>query len=186
MFRFTVKQTKIFERICICVSQANNLYLITKWFYHGQATEVCEVLRRWVELMLWPTVSRPIGPGIGHPFGAHDQISLFPLFCWKITLSVVLGRPPDERTGLQFIVQSVSGQSRGGLITIHYCLIWDYWVPFPSPFTTRRDWGGSILIRLHTGKGRWGPYIFIYYQLIDGPFYKSLRSVFVTESNPWP
>jgi hypothetical protein len=57
----------------------------------------------------------------------------------------------DERTGLQFVVQSVSGQSRGGLITIHYCLIWDYWVPFPSPLATRSDYGGSILTRLYTG-----------------------------------
>jgi hypothetical protein len=39
---------------------------------------------------------------------------------------------------LQFVVQSVSGQSRGGLITIPYCLVWDYWVPFPSPLATRR------------------------------------------------
>jgi hypothetical protein len=28
----------------------------------------------------------------------------------------------DERTGLHFVVQSVSGQSRGGLVTIHHCL----------------------------------------------------------------
>jgi hypothetical protein len=57
----------------------------------------------------------------------------------------------DERTGLQFVVQSVSGQSRRGLISIHYCLVWDHWVPFTSPLTTRRDHGGSILTRLHTG-----------------------------------
>jgi hypothetical protein len=48
-------------------------------------------------------------------------------------------------------MQSVNGQSSGGLITIHYWLIWDYWVPFPSPLTTRSDYGGSILTRLHTG-----------------------------------
>jgi hypothetical protein len=35
-------------------------------------------------------------------------------------------------------------------ITILYCLIWDC-VPFLSPLTTRRDYGGSILARLHTG-----------------------------------
>jgi hypothetical protein len=29
----------------------------------------------------------------------------------------------NERTGLQFVAQSVSGQSRGELISIHYCLI---------------------------------------------------------------
>jgi hypothetical protein len=36
-------------------------------------------------------------------------------------------------------------------ITILYCLIWDC-VPFLSPITTRRDYGGGILTRLHTGK----------------------------------
>jgi hypothetical protein len=36
-------------------------------------------------------------------------------------------------------------------ITILYRLIWDC-VPFLSPLTTRRDYGGSILTRLHTGK----------------------------------
>jgi hypothetical protein len=51
-------------------------------------------------------------------------------------------------------MQSVGGKSREGLITIHYCLIWEYWVPFPSPLTTRRDYGGSILTLLHTG---WPP-----------------------------
>jgi hypothetical protein len=44
-------------------------------------------------------------------------------------------------------MQSVSGQSRGGLVTKHYCLFWDYWVPL----TTRRYYGGSILTSLHTG-----------------------------------
>jgi hypothetical protein len=58
----------------------------------------------------------------------------------------------DERTGLYFVAQSVSGQSRGGLITIHYCLIWVCWVPFPSPLTTRRDYGGSILPSLTRGR----------------------------------
>jgi hypothetical protein len=33
------------------------------------------------------------------------------------------GALSDERTGLYFVVQSVSGQSRGGLVTIHDCLI---------------------------------------------------------------
>jgi hypothetical protein len=31
--------------------------------------------------------------GVGHPFGAHDQISLFPFFCRKIAWLFVLGRP---------------------------------------------------------------------------------------------
>jgi hypothetical protein len=47
----------------------------------------------WVELILWPTINRPIRLGVGHPFGAHDQIFLFPFFCRKIALLFVLGRP---------------------------------------------------------------------------------------------
>jgi hypothetical protein len=35
-------------------------------------------------------------------------------------------------------------------ITVLYRLIWDC-VPFLSPLTMRRDYGGSILTRLHTG-----------------------------------
>jgi hypothetical protein len=45
--------------------------------------------------------------------------------------------------------ESVSGQSRGGLITIQYCLIWDYCGPFPLP---RRDYDGSILHSLTRGR----------------------------------
>jgi hypothetical protein len=37
-----------------------------------------------------------------------------------------------------------------GPITTHYRLIWDC-VPSLSPLTTRRDYGGGILTRLHTG-----------------------------------
>jgi hypothetical protein len=32
-----------------------------------------------------------------------------------------------------------------------HCLIREYWVPFQSPLTTRRDYGASILTRPHTG-----------------------------------
>jgi hypothetical protein len=41
--------------------------------------------------MLWLTVSRP-RHGVGHPFGAHDQILLFPFFCRTIALLFTLGR----------------------------------------------------------------------------------------------
>jgi hypothetical protein len=45
-------------------------------------------------------------------------------------------------------------------ITIHYRLIWDC-VPFLSPLTTRRDYGGGILTRLDTG------YTFVSFSLFD-------------------
>jgi hypothetical protein len=41
---------------------------------------------------------------------------------------------------------------------LRYCLIRDYWVPFPSPLKTRRDYGGSILTHLHTGRTFWTLY----------------------------
>jgi hypothetical protein len=44
-------------------------------------------------MMMWPTVNRPIRLGLGHHFGAHDQIFLFPFFCRTIALLFVLGRP---------------------------------------------------------------------------------------------
>jgi hypothetical protein len=34
----------------------------------------------WVEFILWPMVSRPVRPGIGLPFWAHDQNLSFPFF----------------------------------------------------------------------------------------------------------
>jgi hypothetical protein len=48
--------------------------------------------------------------------------TLGPMTRFYLLSSSSWGALSDERTGLQFVVQSVSGQSRGGLITIHYCL----------------------------------------------------------------
>jgi hypothetical protein len=53
----------------------------------------------WLELMLWPTVSRPIRLGVGHPFGTHDQIFLFPLFWRTVALLFDLGRPLWQEDG---------------------------------------------------------------------------------------
>jgi hypothetical protein len=47
-------------------------------------------------------------------------------------------------------VPTLNGQVIKWPITIHCRLIRDC-VPFLSPLTTRRDYGGSILTRLHTG-----------------------------------
>jgi hypothetical protein len=57
------------------------------------------------------------------PCGPWPDYS-FSFLCQTIVLLFVLGRP-----------------------------LWreDYWVPFPSPLTTRRDYGGSTLTRLYTG-----------------------------------
>jgi hypothetical protein len=47
----------------------------------------------------WRSVSQSVCLGVGHPFGAHDQISLFPFFCRKIALLFFLGRPLWRQDG---------------------------------------------------------------------------------------
>jgi hypothetical protein len=46
-----------------------------------------------LRLTVSPSVNQSVCLGVGHPFGAHDQIFLFPFFCRKIALPFVLGRP---------------------------------------------------------------------------------------------
>jgi hypothetical protein len=82
--------------------------------------------------------------------GPMTRFYFFLSFAGQLLCSSSWGALSDERTGPQSALRSVSSQSRGAVTTILYCLILDYWVPFPSPLTTRRDYGGSILIRLHT------------------------------------
>jgi hypothetical protein len=53
----------------------------------------------WVELMLWPTTSRPIRLGVGHSFGAHDQIFRFHFFCQTTVLLFGLGSPLWRQEG---------------------------------------------------------------------------------------
>jgi hypothetical protein len=103
-----------------------------------------------VEVILLLAISHSVGQYVlvsGTPLGHMTRFFFFFCFAWQLLCSSSWGTLSDKRTGLSFVVQSVSGQSRRGLITIHY--IWDYWLPFPSPLTTRRDYGGSILTRLH-------------------------------------
>jgi hypothetical protein len=45
--------------------------------------------------------------------------------CLKSTVMFLLGALSDERTGLQFAVQSLDGLSRTEPVTIFYCLVWD-------------------------------------------------------------
>jgi hypothetical protein len=110
-------------------------YSYPLWREDGSA--VCSAICRWSEPR--KTHNQTLLPLLGSlPVASYDSQGLRGKYS---TLS-------DERTGLQCVVQSVGGESRGGLVTIHY---WLYWVPFPSPLTTRRDYGGSILTRLQTG-----------------------------------
>jgi hypothetical protein len=45
--------------------------------------------------------------------------------CLKFAVLFLRGALSDERTGLQFAVQSLNGPSRAEPITILYCVIWD-------------------------------------------------------------
>jgi hypothetical protein len=45
--------------------------------------------------------------------------------CLKLAVLLLWGALSDERTGLQFAMQSLNGPSRAEPITILYCLIWD-------------------------------------------------------------
>jgi hypothetical protein len=71
-----------------------NILLSTQFIYWRRISSI-----DWVELMLWVTVSRPVCLGVGHPFGAHDQIVLFPFFCRKIALLFALRRPLWRQDG---------------------------------------------------------------------------------------
>jgi hypothetical protein len=90
---------------------------------------------------------------------------------WKYSNPPPHGEEWDLSTisniGIQFVshrnhitspLQSQPGH--WGPITIHYRLTWDC-APSSSPLTTRRDYGDSILTRLHTGKSE----IFLIYQI---------------------
>jgi hypothetical protein len=63
------------------------------------------ILRLRLRLILRPTVSQPIYLGVGHPFGAHDQISIFLHLTITFFLLPVLS---DERTYLYFAVVRVA------------------------------------------------------------------------------
>jgi hypothetical protein len=74
--------------VCMC----NLLVILLSNMTPRYFTQMSWVELSWVELISWPTVSRAIRLGVGHPFGSHDQIFLFAYFCRTIALLFVLGR----------------------------------------------------------------------------------------------
>jgi hypothetical protein len=99
----------------------------------------------------WRSVSQSVCLGVGHPFGAYDKILLIPFFCRKIALLFVLGRPLWREDG-SVICSAIYHWSElrrphDHTLLTHLRLLGS----FPSALTTRRDYGGSILKRLHTG-----------------------------------
>jgi hypothetical protein len=82
-----------------------------------------------VPVILLPTVSRRVRLGVGPRrsySGTCDQILLLVGRMLSENCSLFLwGAFSDERTGLQFAVQSLSGPGRAEPVTILCCLIWD-------------------------------------------------------------
>jgi hypothetical protein len=65
-----------------------------------------------------------------------------------------------------------------------------HWVPFSSPLTTRRDYGGSILTRFHTGRMSGAPAAMLHADWLDGMSledWHSEQNCFVGGYRPpWP
>jgi hypothetical protein len=114
-----------------------------------------------VEVNLWPTVSRPVRLGIGPPFGTLDQIYLDLLFSAENYLIIL----PKASSLTRKRVCSLQCNHSLVPITILYRLIWDC-VPFLSPLTMRRDYGGLHIIGVCI-------YVYIYIP-------------YILESNPHP
>jgi hypothetical protein len=102
--------------------------------------------------MLWPTVSWPIRLAVGHPFGTNDQIFLFPFYCRIIALLFVLEsllwREDGSAICSPICQWPESQRTHNHILLFHLRLLSSLF----SPLTTRRDYGGSILTRLHTGR----------------------------------
>jgi hypothetical protein len=71
----------------------NNLYALLFSPIRATCSTHLILLEVEVEVTLRLTVSQSACLGVGHPFGAHDQILLFPFSCRKIALLFVLGHP---------------------------------------------------------------------------------------------
>jgi hypothetical protein len=84
----------------------------------------------------------------GSPLGPMTRFCPYPFFSDNCFVVLPVGRPLWREDGS--VTYSADWSGHWGPITIHYRLFWDC-VPSLSPLTTRRDCGGGILTRLHTG-----------------------------------
>jgi hypothetical protein len=79
-----------------------------------------------VEVTLRLTVSRSVCLGVEPTLGLDTRYYFLSEGSrLKVAVFFLWGALSDERTGLQFAVQSLKGSSRAEPLTILYCLIWD-------------------------------------------------------------
>jgi hypothetical protein len=72
------------------------------------------------------SISQSVCYGVEPTLGLVTRYYLLSeVFCLKVAVLFLCGALSDKRTGLQFAVQSLNGQSRAELVTVLYCLIWD-------------------------------------------------------------
>jgi hypothetical protein len=93
-----------------------------------------------LSLMLRPTVSRPVCPGIKHPSGAYDQIFIT---CVTVTVLFLWGALSVERSGLSFVCAAGPCQRSLSLVRVPwdlrpYFTVSDLRLPFSSPPTARK------------------------------------------------
>jgi hypothetical protein len=77
-----------------------------------------------VKVALRLTISQSLCLGVEHTLGLVTRYYFLSKgFCLKVAVLALWGAHSDERTGLQFAVQSLSGPGRTEPETILYCLI---------------------------------------------------------------
>jgi hypothetical protein len=88
----------------------------------------------------------------GSPLGPMTRFYPYLFFSDNCFIVLHVGRPLWREDGSVTYSAIADWSGHWGPITIQYSLIWDCTsIPTSSPLTTRRDYGGGILTRLHTG-----------------------------------
>jgi hypothetical protein len=119
------------------------------------------------EFFLWPTDSRPVRLGIGPPFGANDQIYISLLF-WTDNYFYYFSFASSLTRKWVCSLECLHSLVRSFTTSNHTLRLIRDCVPFLSPLTTRRDYGGGILTRLHTGNQEYHDHLSDYQLLQKG------------------
>jgi hypothetical protein len=137
---FTLPLTEMSTRKCLwgvnCgrrIRLTNSPHSELNWVYltaDGQSTSSF-----WYRAPLW---------------GPWPDFYPYPFFSDNCFVVLPVGRHLWREDGIVTYSAIAGWSGHWGPITIHFRLIWDC-VPFSSPRTTRRDYGGGIPTRLHTG-----------------------------------